>query len=294
MQLCRVLCQSDGVAENLFGTTMFRHLIELFQLDLVKYMMTICGTDILQEFPSPWILELQFINCCIGILEKYQQELEDLILSKQLFKALKFFNMPVVLYFKQSVICALANNGLLMLLVTVLVSSGTLLETIENSHVCFVFGWTTLGVAYSIDLGIGYSDNGPPLFDPLRGTTLEVEAIHGVETRHYQLHQIGKDYLRCLTIGYPTTWITLLRQVNTNQHSFRGFATSVTEGEGQLKILAILLGIGAFQLACEEAKLETSYKGRVGFVELLLGSNLILPHVLVHVLVLYTTEDLTM
>ncbi|GMH14146.1 hypothetical protein Nepgr_015987 [Nepenthes gracilis] len=72
------ICQweSDGVAVNLFNTTFLRHLRELFLLDIVNYMMANCETDILfREFPSPWTLELQFINCCIGILVKLQQEL---------------------------------------------------------------------------------------------------------------------------------------------------------------------------------------------------------------------------
>ncbi|GMH27822.1 hypothetical protein Nepgr_029665 [Nepenthes gracilis] len=64
------------VAVNLSGTTMLRHLRELFILDLVNYMMATCETDVLfQKFSSPWTLELQFINCCISILVKLQQEL---------------------------------------------------------------------------------------------------------------------------------------------------------------------------------------------------------------------------
>ncbi|GMH02555.1 hypothetical protein Nepgr_004394 [Nepenthes gracilis] len=66
----------------------------------------------------------------------------------------------------------------------------------------------------------------------------------------------------------------------------RGFATPVVEGEGQLEILAILLGFGAPQLACEKARLDTSYNGRAEFVELLLGHDLIRPHASVHALVI--------
>ncbi|GMH04013.1 hypothetical protein Nepgr_005852 [Nepenthes gracilis] len=67
---------TDGVAVNLSSATMLRHLRELFQLDLDNYMMVNCGTDVLfREFLSPWTLKLRFINCCICILEKLQQEL---------------------------------------------------------------------------------------------------------------------------------------------------------------------------------------------------------------------------
>ncbi|GMH15330.1 hypothetical protein Nepgr_017171 [Nepenthes gracilis] len=162
-------------------------------------------------------------------------------------------------------------------------------------------------------------DIGPPLFAPLHGTTLEEGAAHGVVIRHYPLYQIGEDYLQCLTIGHLATWITLPRRANTNQHPSRGFATPVVEGEGQLEILAILLGFGAPQLACEEAwgfatpvtegegqleilaillgfgapqlayeeaRLEISYIGRTGFVELFLGPDLIWPSASVHALVI--------
>ncbi|GMH00702.1 hypothetical protein Nepgr_002541 [Nepenthes gracilis] len=60
---------------NLPSVTMLQHLRELFQLDPVNYMLAICGTAAPREFPSLGTLELQFNNCCVGILEKHQQEL---------------------------------------------------------------------------------------------------------------------------------------------------------------------------------------------------------------------------
>ncbi|GMH09143.1 hypothetical protein Nepgr_010983 [Nepenthes gracilis] len=129
-----------------------------------------------------------------------------------------------------------------------------------------------------------YFDSGPPLFNTLCGMMLEAKATHGIVTWHYQLHQIGKGYLRYFVVGHSATWITLLWQANTNQHPFKGFAIIVVEGEGHLEILEILLKTGPSQPTCEEARLETSYNGRVGFVELILGPNLIRPHASVHAL----------
>ncbi|GMH06830.1 hypothetical protein Nepgr_008670 [Nepenthes gracilis] len=72
---------------------------------------------------------------------------------------------------------------------------------------------------------------------------------------------------------------------DVNQKLFRGFATTAAVREGHLEILEILLKAGASQPACEEALLEASCHGRAGFVELLMGSDLIRPHVSVHALV---------
>ena len=70
-----------------------------------------------------------------------------------------------------------------------------------------------------------------------------------------------------------------------NQKLFKGFATTVAVREGHLEILEILLKAGASQPACEEALLEASCHGQARLAELLMGSDLIRPHVAVHALV---------
>jgi hypothetical protein len=55
--------------------------------------------------------------------------------------------------------------------------------------------------------------------------------------------------------------------------------------EGHLEILEILLKAGASQPACEEALLEASCHGCARLAELLMGSDMIRPHVAVHALV---------
>lgn len=85
--------------------------------------------------------------------------------------------------------------------------------------------------------------------------------------------------------------VTLVRKLlsigaDVNQKLFRGFATTAAVREGHLEILEILLKAGASQPACEEALLEASCHGRgARFVELLMGSDLIRPHISVHALV---------
>lgn len=73
---------------------------------------------------------------------------------------------------------------------------------------------------------------------------------------------------------------------DVNQKLFRGFATTATVREGHFKILEVLLKAGASQPACEEALLEASCHGRARIAELLMGSDMIRPHVAVHALVL--------
>ncbi|XP_052209817.1 uncharacterized protein LOC127813100 [Diospyros lotus] len=84
--------------------------------------------------------------------------------------------------------------------------------------------------------------------------------------------------------------VTLVRKLlsigaDVDQKLFRGFATTAAVREGHVAILEILLKAGASQAACEEALLEASYYGRAGLVELLMGSDLIRPHIAVHALV---------
>jgi len=70
-----------------------------------------------------------------------------------------------------------------------------------------------------------------------------------------------------------------------NLKLFRGFATTAAVREGHLDILEVLLKAGASQPACEEALMEASSHGRASFVELLMGSDLIRPHVALHAFV---------
>ncbi|KAK8642877.1 hypothetical protein V6N13_012203 [Hibiscus sabdariffa] len=72
---------------------------------------------------------------------------------------------------------------------------------------------------------------------------------------------------------------------DVNQKLFKGFATTVAVREGNLEILKILLKAGASQPACEEALLEASCHGQASLAELLMGSDLIRPHVAINALV---------
>ncbi|KAK1383954.1 ankyrin-3 [Heracleum sosnowskyi] len=72
---------------------------------------------------------------------------------------------------------------------------------------------------------------------------------------------------------------------DVNQKLFRGFSTTAAIREGHLKILEILLKSGASQLACEEALLEASCYGNAMSAALLMGSDLIRPHIALHALV---------
>nr|GEU82532.1 hypothetical protein [Tanacetum cinerariifolium] len=73
---------------------------------------------------------------------------------------------------------------------------------------------------------------------------------------------------------------------NVNHKLFRGFSMTAAVREGHLEIFEILLKGGASQPSCEEALLEASCHGRGGkFIELLMASDLIRPHIAVHALV---------
>ncbi|KAH7522337.1 hypothetical protein FEM48_Zijuj07G0127700 [Ziziphus jujuba var. spinosa] len=120
-----------------------------------------------------------------GLHERHQQDLENLTLTTQPFKTLKFFVLAVALYIKRSILYILAKGGWLMLISTAFLALGILLLTIDgphekvtyfthflsNFHICwcfvlqhveelmkyFHFGlwWMALGVASSIGLGSG-------------------------------------------------------------------------------------------------------------------------------------------
>ncbi|GFZ22055.1 SNARE associated Golgi protein family [Actinidia rufa] len=96
---------------------------------------------------------------------KHQQELENLTLTTQPFKTLKFFILAVIKYLKRSVTYLLAHGGWPMVLYAVVVPVGILAFTIDGPHEkhvqelhqYFQFGlwWVALGVASSIGLGSG-------------------------------------------------------------------------------------------------------------------------------------------
>lgn len=100
-----------------------------------------------------------------GIRKTYQEELDNLTLTTQPFRTLKFFILYVVQYVKSSVSYLLAKGGWLLLLSTVVFSLGIFLMTIDGPHekhveellkyFQFVLWWVALGVASSIGLGSG-------------------------------------------------------------------------------------------------------------------------------------------
>ena len=66
--------------------------------------------------------------------EKHQQELENLTLTIQPFKTIKFFILGVIQYLKRSVLYLLAKGGWLMLSCTLVAALGILLVTIDGPH----------------------------------------------------------------------------------------------------------------------------------------------------------------
>ncbi|XP_041000840.1 vacuole membrane protein KMS1-like [Juglans microcarpa x Juglans regia] len=96
---------------------------------------------------------------------QHLQEVENLTLSAQPIKTLKFFILAIVQYVKRSLLYLLAKGGWLMLLSTVAVAIGILVIAIDGPHekhveelskyIRFGLWWISLGVASSIGLGSG-------------------------------------------------------------------------------------------------------------------------------------------
>ncbi|KAA0056596.1 ankyrin-3 [Cucumis melo var. makuwa] len=99
-----------------------------------------------------------------------------------------------------------------------------------------------------------------------------------------------KTDVTALFVAVHTGNVALVKKLlsvgaDVNQKLFRGFATTAAVRECHIEILEILLKAGASQPACEEALLESSCHGHARSAELLMGSDLIRPHVAVHALV---------
>lgn len=100
-----------------------------------------------------------------GHCKKQQLELENLTLTTQPFKTLKFFTLASIQCMKKTALYLLANSGWLILFIAVLGALGRVLISLDDSHekhleelikyFRFVLWWVALGVASSIGLGSG-------------------------------------------------------------------------------------------------------------------------------------------
>lgn len=69
-----------------------------------------------------------------GLREKHRLELENLTLTTEPVKTVKFFVLAVLQYLKRTVLYLLAHGGWLMVLCTIGVLVGILLLTIDGPH----------------------------------------------------------------------------------------------------------------------------------------------------------------
>ncbi|XP_071722650.1 vacuole membrane protein KMS1-like [Rutidosis leptorrhynchoides] len=100
-----------------------------------------------------------------ALRDRQQQELENLTLTTQPFKTLKYFVLAVISYCQQTILYIWAKGGLVLLLSALVAAIGVLVMAFDGPHEKHVeelskyyrFGlwWITLGVASSIGLGSG-------------------------------------------------------------------------------------------------------------------------------------------
>ncbi|KAF7145583.1 hypothetical protein RHSIM_Rhsim04G0206000 [Rhododendron simsii] len=130
---------------------------------LVGELSSLVEFRALSEFVGLWRDSLEYGFA--GLRERHQLELENLTLTTEPVKTVKFFVLAVLQYLKRTVLYLLAHGGWLMVLCTIGVLVGILLLTIDGPHekhveelrqyVQFGLWWVALGVASSIGLGSG-------------------------------------------------------------------------------------------------------------------------------------------
>ncbi|XP_030459921.2 uncharacterized protein LOC115680267 [Syzygium oleosum] len=110
-------------------------------------------------------------------------------------------------------------------------------------------------------------------------------------------HEVAVEYeefrteVTALFLAAQAGNMTLVRKLlsmgaDVNQKLFRGYAITAAVREGHIKVAEVLMTAGASRDACEEALVEASYVGQPRISEMLMGSQMIRPHVAVHALVL--------
>ncbi|KAI3426781.1 ANK_REP_REGION domain-containing protein [Psidium guajava] len=110
-------------------------------------------------------------------------------------------------------------------------------------------------------------------------------------------HEVAVEYeefkteVTALFLAAQAGNLTLVRKLlsmgaDVNQKLFRGYAITAAVREGHIKIAEVLMTAGASRDACEEALVEASYVGEPRISEMLMGSQMIRPHVAVRALVL--------
>ncbi|CAN6453681.1 unnamed protein product [Victoria cruziana] len=102
---------------------------------------------------------------CAGLRDRHQLELDNLTLTTQPFKTLKYFILATLQYLKQSVVYILTKGGWLLLLLIITFVLGQYFLTADGPYekhvqefLCYLrYGvwWLALGVASSIGLGSG-------------------------------------------------------------------------------------------------------------------------------------------
>ncbi|XP_068326289.1 vacuole membrane protein KMS1-like [Pyrus communis] len=183
-----------------------------------------------------------------GIHEKHQEELDNLTLTSQPLRTLKFFILALFQYVKCSISYLLARGGWLVFLSTMVLSLGLLLITIDGPHEkhleelvkYFQFGlwWVALGVASSIGLGSGLHTFVLYLGPHIAFFTLKAMQCGRVDLKsaHYDTIQLkqGPSWLgkNCSDFGPP---------LFTSLHGLRVPLSSILP---QVQLEAVLWGLG--------------------------------------------------